>query len=185
LDWFSSTAFIDRRLNMICIDAFPGIVPFRGLGQLDPAQMATLIDKKLPVTTSQLKLAKDGWAAFRSSDPRDIETFLDQDLRPLPFLQPALRRHLQEFPSVSNGLGRTDRQILQLVSKGQVRPDQIFLANMDLETALFIGDWGTYRHIHSLCHGSSLSCIADPMENSGIRRMSRFRVKVSATRSFP
>ena len=153
LDWFSNTELIDARLNMICIDTFPGVVPFRGLGQLGPTQMATLVDKKLPVTTRQLNLAKDGWAAFRSSDPRDIETFLTQDLRPLPFLQPALGRHLQEFPSISNGLGRTDHQILRLVSEGQTRPGQIFLANMELETALFIGDWGTYRHVRDLCRG--------------------------------
>jgi hypothetical protein len=163
LDWFSSIELIDARLEMICIDTFPGVVPFRGLGQLDPAQMATLIDKKLPVTTIQLNLAQDGWAAFRSSDPRDIETFLEQDLRPLPFLHAALRRHLQEFPSISNGLGRTDQQILQLVSEGHIRPIQIFVANMDLETTLFMGDWSTYRHIHDLCHAARplLSCKPD------------------------
>ena len=163
LDWFSKTELIDARLNMICIDTFPGVVPFRGLGQLGPAQMATLVDKKSPVTRRQLDLAKDGWAAFRSSDPRDIETFLTQDLRPLPFLQAALRRHLQEFPSVSNGLGRTDHQILHLVSEGQIRPGQIFLANMDLETALFIGDWGIYGHVQDLCNTRQplLSCKPD------------------------
>ena len=153
LDWFSNAGLNDARLTMICIDRFPGVVPFRGLGQLGPAQMATLADKKVPVTTRQLELAKEGWAAFRSSDPRDIETFLAQDLRPLPFLQAALRRHLQEFPSISNGLGRTDQQILLLVSEGQTRPEPIFVANMNLETALFIGDWGTYRHIKDLCQG--------------------------------
>ena len=152
LDWFSNIDLIDARLNMICIDTFPGVVPFRGLGQLGAAQIATLVGKKSPVTTRQLNLAKDGWTAFRSSDPRDIETFLAQDLWPLPFLQAALRRHLQEFPSVSNGLGRTDHQILQLVSEGQIRPGQIFMANMELETALFIGDWATYGHVQDLCH---------------------------------
>lgn len=152
LDWFSNTELVDGRLSLICINAFPNVVPFRGLGQLGPAQMATLVDRKAPVTTTQLDLAKDGWAAFRSPDPSEIETFLTQDIRPLPFLQAALRRHLQEFPSVANGLGRTDHQILRLVSEGHTRPGQIFSANMDLETALFIGDWGTYRHIQDLCH---------------------------------
>src|SRR5262249_36616512 len=143
LDWFARSGIADTRLRMICINTFPGIEPFRGLGQLDAAQMATLIDKALPVTAAQLSLASDGWAAFRSHDPRDIETFLRRDLRPLPYLEAALRRHLQEFPSSSNGLGRTDRQILQLVSEGVARPGRIFVANMSLETALFIGDWGT------------------------------------------
>src|SRR5882672_1296744 len=122
LDRLAGAGFADTRLSMICINSYPGVDPFRGLGQLDPAQMATLLDKASAVTAQQLILARAGWAAFRSPDPRDIETFLTQDLQALPYLGAALARHLQEFPSTSNGLGRTDRQLMRLVSEGVVRP---------------------------------------------------------------
>ena len=152
LDWFADAEISNTQLRIICVDGFPGILPFRGLGQLDPAQMATLVDKRSPVTAVQLRLAQAGWAAFRSPDPREIETYLKRDLRPFPFMKAALSRYLQEFPATANGLGRTDRQILQLISDGVSRPGEIFAANMDLETALFIGDWGTYRHLRDLCN---------------------------------
>jgi hypothetical protein len=67
-------------------------------------------------------------------------------------MKAALLRHLQEIPSVSNGLGRTDQQILQLISDGIGRPGRLFAANMDLETNLFLGDWSFFQHIHSLCN---------------------------------
>jgi hypothetical protein len=152
LDWFAAAQVPSGRLGIICVGTFPGVEPFRGLGQLGPAQMGTLLDQRVPVTPLQLELAQSGWAAFRSPDPRDIEGFLQRDLEAFPFMQAALSRHLQEFPATANGLGRTDRQILQLVSDGMSRPGQIFAANMRLETALFLGDWGVYQHIQELCN---------------------------------
>ena len=152
LDWFASTRMTSNKLDIICVNAFPGIVPFHGLGQLDPAQMATLLDKRLPVTSAHLELAQSGWAAFRSPDPRDVEAFLSCELRPFPFMKEALTRHMQEFPATSDGLGRTDRQILKLVSEGVSRPGRIFAANIEFETELFIGDWGIYQHIQELCN---------------------------------
>jgi len=159
LDWFAGVQMSSARLGIICVDAFPGVVPFRGLGQLDPAQMATLCDKRSPVTAAHLELAQSGWAAFRSPDPRHVEEFLRRELRPFPFMKPALSRYLQEFPAISNGLGRTDRQILKLVFEGISRPGQIFAANINLERVLFIGDWGIYQHIQELCNVRQLlSC---------------------------
>src|ERR1700704_2131803 len=122
LDRLAGAELAGTRLSMICINSYPGVDPFRGLGQLDPAQMATLLDKASAVTARQLILARAGWAAFWSPDPRDIETLLTEDLQALPYLGAALARHLQEFPSTSNGLGRTDRQLLRLGFESGGRP---------------------------------------------------------------
>jgi hypothetical protein len=162
LDRLAGAHLAGTRLSMICINSFPGVEPFRGLGQLEPAQMATLLDKVSAVTAPQLDLARDGWAAFRSPDPRDIETFLTRDLRSLPYLRAALDRHLQEFPSTSNGLGRTDRQLMQLVSEGVARPGRLFADNTALETTLFLGDWSVYRHIQDLCSARQPLLSASP-----------------------
>src|ERR1700704_3247011 len=108
LDRLASAEYADTRLSMICVNSFPGVDPFRGLGQLDPTQMATLRDKASAVTAQQLILARAGWPAVRSPDPRDIETLLTQALQAPPFLGAAPARHLQEFPSNSHGVGRTD-----------------------------------------------------------------------------
>ncbi len=155
LDWFADTDLGDTALDLVCIGAYPGIDPFRGLGQLTPEQVATLLDDAAPVSQAQLRLGKAGWVAFRSPDPRAIETYLREDLGSLPFLHSALSRHLEEFPSVRNGLGRTDRQLLELISDGNEEPGALFADNMARETAMFIGDWCTFRHVGALCNGEN------------------------------
>jgi hypothetical protein len=150
LDWFAGAGG-HADLGLICIGAFPGIDPFRGLGQLDPQQIASLAPQRQPVTAAHLGLARSGWAAFRAPDPRAVEDFLAGDLSPLPFAGAALLRHLQEFPSVAEGVGRTHRQLLRLVADGVDRPDALFRANSALETVLHMGDWSTFRRLGELC----------------------------------
>jgi hypothetical protein len=151
LDWFSDVDLGATKLSMICIDRFPTIEPFRGLGQLNCEQMAGLYPLRQAVTQAQLALAKAGWASFRSSDLKALETFLEEDLGPLPFLRAALARHFEEYPWSIDGLTRTERQILNIVSHGISGPGKVFATNMGCETALFEGDLRTFQHIADLC----------------------------------
>jgi hypothetical protein len=80
-----------------------------------------------------------------------MSSFLTGDLSPLPFLRAALDRYREEFPWSTDGLTRTERQILRLVADGIRGPGDIFAANMALEDALFIGDWATFERIAKLC----------------------------------
>ena len=75
------------------------------------------------------------------------------DLSSLPYMRAALQRFREEFPWTSDGLSRTERQIVTLVGQGVSKPGEIFVKNMDLEEALFIGDWTTFHHIADLCGG--------------------------------
>lgn len=150
LDWFAWVTPTQTDLHIICIDTFPGIEPFRGIGQLTVDQIASLFDRRMPVTPEMMQLAKVGWAAFRSPDPQDLVQFMSGDLRPLPFLHATLTRHLEEFPSAFNGLTRSEEQLLSLVKKGVLDPQNLFLRNMDLETAFFMGDWPTFAILDRL-----------------------------------
>lgn len=160
LDWFSDAEMGTTALTMICIDTFPELPGFRGLGQLSGSQLETLAPQREPVTSAQLQLAKTAWKCFRSENPNDLQKLIRSDTSALPFLSKAIQRHLQEYAWTSDGLTRTERQILKLVSTGVVNPEQVFVQNMDLENALYIGDWLTYRIIARLCNLNTplLSC---------------------------
>lgn len=162
LDWFGDTDFGDATLEIICIGSFPGIEQFRGIGELDGAQMASLFDKRLTVSAAATLLAKSGWAAFRSEDPRKLFRFMQGELGSLPFLRSALLRHFEEYPSTRNGLSRTENQLLSLVSNGVDGPVEMFTQNMDFESALYIGDWSTFSTISVLCEASLLTCQSGP-----------------------
>lgn len=151
LDFFAHQQSTAPSLSMVCIDEFDGIDNFRGLGQLSTEQIASLLPHKTPVTSQQLDVASKGWAAFCHNSPIELQSFLESNQTELPFLNNALRRHCQEYPWISDGLSRTERQLLGLIKKGVDRPEQLFVQNMENESALFIGDSRTYSHLKMLC----------------------------------
>ncbi len=44
-----------RGVELLCVDRFPGIEPYHGIGQLQPDQLASLYDNRRPVTELRLQ----------------------------------------------------------------------------------------------------------------------------------
>jgi hypothetical protein len=143
-----------RPVTLICIGSFPGRPSFKGLGELSVAELAPLFDTRAPVTDAQYDLALAAWAAFRSPDPRAIENVLDRDTSALPFLAPALTRHLEEFPWTSDGLSRTERRLLSLAGPGPVSLLAAFPRMHDGETAFYIADDSLRNVVRRLTSGA-------------------------------
>ena len=150
LDWFNGEKERSYKLSLICIDRFEGKDNFRGLGELEAEQMASLFDYRQAVSQEQLSIAVKGWSAFRSANPHDLESFIRSNSKSLPFLKAALNRHLREYPWLSDGLSQTQRQLLQLVKQGVTTPGKLFVANMELESVLYLGDWQTFSQLEKL-----------------------------------
>ena len=141
LDWFSRRSLGAVKLSLICIGRYPGLDRFVGLGGLTADQWASLADTRLRVTDPQLRAAQAAWKAFTSPDPTAIEGFLRADTSALPFLAAALRRHLEQFPSLDNGLSRTERQALSVLhERGSLPWRKLFVAVQKLEEQIFMGD---------------------------------------------
>ena len=160
LNYFSGVELGETKLGLICINEFEGISPFRGLGQLTPEQIETLEPRKEAISQEQLELAKRGWQAFCDDIPTHLENYLETDLSPFPFLKAALKSHLEEYPSLKNGLNKTQNKILELVKEGVTKPGRNFLEFMNSETEFFMGDWTHFKDIATLCNGDHplLSC---------------------------
>jgi len=126
--------------SLICIDRYPGHPHFKGLGELAPEDLAALFPARRPVTPEQIALAQRAWSAYRSPDPRALEDVLGADLSALPFLGPALARHLEEFPSEHDGLSRSERRLLEQAIDGPAALDAALPRMHDGETAYYIAD---------------------------------------------
>ena len=151
LDWFSKQDLGTTALSLICIGEYPGFEPFHGLGQLDANQLASLLGTREAVSREQMTLGTRAWRAFTAPDPMALDALThDASTAPLPFLQGALQRFLEEYPAVGTGLPRTERQILELLSAKQLSPVQLFLASQRREERVFMGDttfWGRVRDL--------------------------------------
>jgi len=156
LHWFSLRASSERLLTAIVIGEYPGIVPFQGLAQLSPDQAAGLFDERSVVTAEQLELGRRAWEAFTASAPLRLQGLVREDLSAIPFLRPALLRHLEEFPSTRDGLSRSERQILDAVKGGERDLRAVFHeSQIEHEPAPFVGDRCFLLHVGRLAAGET------------------------------
>jgi len=140
LNWFAQQQMRNTKLSLVCIGEFPGKENFRGLGELNGQQMASLFPGRQEVTLAQLNLAESGWQAYCAPDPTDIEKVLQANASLLPFLAPALEAHLRRFPSTKNGLGRIEDKALELIDGGAKTFLDLFPSFSDAEPIYGLGD---------------------------------------------
>ena len=142
-----------QQVSLICINGFPGHPRFKGLGELAPADIASLVPTRTPVTRAQYDVAAAAWSAFRASAPTHIEDLFQQDTSALPFLAPALRRHLEEYPWTTDGLTRTERRLMMITAAAPIQLGEAFPRVHDDETAFYIGDTSFFAIVRELASG--------------------------------
>lgn len=148
------------RASLICIERFPGIDRFIGLGQLSADQLATLPGTAVSVTLGHYKLAVDAWRAFRSPDPQDLvhvahelsaaQLPASEGGPALPFLGDALLRLLAEYPSPAHGLSRTQELALQALLADPATGDALFVETQSHEPRPFMGDSPFFATVQGL-----------------------------------
>jgi len=150
LNFFSQQKQNQTGLSLICIDDFPGIENFKGLGQLSPSQLASLFERRQNITQNMLELGQGAWAAYCSPNPTAIETFLQKDCSELFFLKEALLAHLVRFPALKNGLGHVEKVALDLINGGIDEFKPLFPMFGELEPVYGFGDAQFWNHLKCL-----------------------------------
>ncbi len=143
LDWFSRYKVDETNVALICVDQY--------LGPMSPEQLKKLIGIEQPVTGDQFHLAQMAWKAFCAPEPGSWQRLLLQDTSALLFLHSSILRFLQEYPSVENGLSRTEQAALEAVASGRKTPEEIFAYVQDQEEARFMGDVVFWEILRQFC----------------------------------
>jgi hypothetical protein len=120
----------------------PSLVsPADYLGLQSSAQLTALFAARQRVSEAQLTLAASAWQAFTAPAPDGLARLLmHENTVALPHLEGALRRLLEEYPSHENGVGRTERQVLQILEQSPLTAFDLFTANAKREERVFMGD---------------------------------------------
>jgi hypothetical protein len=127
-------------LELVCIDGFPAVDRFHGLGQLSPVALRMLWDDRRAVDAPLLTLGARTWDALRDPDPSGLLDVVTSS-GPLPQLGNAVRRHLQELPWMSDGLSLTQRLTLQLLVEGPTTAGQLFRRlTLEAEPLVYLGN---------------------------------------------
>jgi hypothetical protein len=140
-----------RKAELLCVDAFPGIVPFNGLGQIRPSQLTSLYDQRRPVTDAQFQFAKVVDNAFATQNPALLAELSRKADTPLPWIPAAVTRWLQEQPDPATGLGRLEYLALEAIRSGCETPAKVFSAAAAADTPpQFWGDTTLWAKINAL-----------------------------------
>jgi hypothetical protein len=129
------------KVELIAIDRFPGVKRFLGLGQLSPAQLASLWPRRKAVTKRQLGAGSRVWAALCAATPEPLMEIVADGMADLPLMKGALQRQLQELPWTTDGLSLTEREALRALAKGPLAASEVFaIAQQKREPQPFMGD---------------------------------------------
>jgi hypothetical protein len=150
--WFEHDLYDQLQL----VQVLDGLADLRGpplsivceaeyLGTMTPQRAAELFQLRSPVLRKHLQEAQAAWKAFRSSNPREIETV---KLPALAFLGAALRRHLEEFPWITDGHSRLERSVMQALEHGPIPFAKLFA--LVAEEPAFLGDTVLEWHLRRM-----------------------------------
>jgi hypothetical protein len=149
--WFEDDLYDQLQLVQILARLASGAGSARRSRPLGPVQLVrlprgprTFLRDKLaaagPLDEPEHLLARRVWAAVTAPDAHAVEAAWLAGTPGLPDLAPALGRLLEEHPATSDGLARTERQILEVLQGGPLHPAALFTATTALEERPFHGD---------------------------------------------
>ena len=126
---YLGTRRVRARVELIAVDAVPGVRHFVGLAQLAPEVLGWLWRQRRPVDSALLALGREAWRAITSETPERLDRLSQRVTPELPMLGRALRRHLLELPDEDTGLGLSEQLAMQLVAeRGPIRAGEVFSA---------------------------------------------------------
>jgi hypothetical protein len=140
LSWLKGRLTASKTVSLIETGTFPGRPSFKGIGELNPADMAPLFETRAPIADERYALSERAWTAFRQSSPETLDEFRRNGTPAIPFLDAALKRFLEEYPWINDGLSRSERRLLEIASSGPVDLWTTFVHMHQGETAYYITD---------------------------------------------
>jgi hypothetical protein len=171
-----------KNADLLCIDAFPEIKPYHGLGQLSPEQLASVYDRRQSVNTDQFLFAERVDQAFAFQDHVDFKELSEYPKAPLPWVPAAVTRWIEEQPDRVTGLSRLERLSLEAIRSGCETAADVYSFVSARETPpQFWGDISLWQKINALAdRDTPLVRIDGPMSRlpqwKGIADLKLFRL---------
>jgi DNA-binding transcriptional MerR regulator len=119
------------------------------LGPLDAAAPERIWSSRRSLDTKTALAARRWWLAVCSEE---TELVLGEDTSALPYLEPAMRRLVEERAQPS----RTKLQLLRALAGGPKTPLQLFVANQAMEGAPFLGDTWCFLFLYELAQDGKI-----------------------------
>ena len=114
------------QLELVSEPSWPGEGRFVSLGQLSPDALGLLWRKRQVLTRAEMMFATSAWDMFLSPNPTALAKLAKNGSPHLRHFAAALTRHCRELPGLVDGLGLTQRLILQILAEGPKTISELF-----------------------------------------------------------
>lgn len=123
-------------------------------------QLQELFALRQEIQSGHLSIALEAWQAFCNATPTVLEDYLHRKQYEIdtffPHLRKSLQRHLEQFPSVQNGLARSEHRILACIADGIHSPQEILrLLNEETADVLMLTDLALSSYLKALATGQT------------------------------
>lgn len=120
------------------------------IGDGDERDLHLLFESRAAATPGMIDIARQVWLDFTSSDPRNLNRWIDRDWSEFPFLREGLTLHATRFPSTRNGLGAVEQRALELIAAGTTDFVSIFDRVNAEVPRLGFGDSEFFRQLRAM-----------------------------------
>lgn len=158
-----------RKIELISLDRFPGMTKFIGIGQLSPAALRHLYNRRQPVTENTYTMAEQAWHALLADTPMPLFALSQQASPALLYLPAAILRYLAELPVLGTGLSFTESAILGLLADGPLPWGRIFARFVqEVDPLPFHGDLMFLGAALRLRDAADPALSCDPFDSAGV-----------------
>jgi ketosteroid isomerase-like protein len=172
LDALSRLGADPARITLVSVGEYPGIAHFGGLGELRADQLAPLARDGQRLSGEALELAAAAWSAFTAPDPGGMPAIARARSPVLRHLGEGFARLLEEYPSRTDGLSRTQRRILLAAADGEASAAAVFERVWVAERRPFLADELCWALVRELAAGPApLLVVGDPGQAFPRRRL--------------
>lgn len=137
-------------LKQVSINQFPGVIKFKGLGQLTGAQLATLYPQAEQLTALELTLAVQVWKAYATPDVAALANLLTENFGRLRYLRVALLAHIARLQIGINGLPLIENEILTIIRASPKTTRQVVAEWLANDSIYGLGDWSIENYVAQL-----------------------------------
>ncbi|MDH5547478.1 MAG: DUF1835 domain-containing protein [Gammaproteobacteria bacterium] len=183
LYWLSELNTGRLEITYISPDRLPVSKHLRTFDVMSDDQIYLLYKKRLDISINQIDIARSVWQAICSDDPRDLLGFTPRHLAAIPYLADAVQRLIQQYPSKSNGLSRSEKQILEIMSTGENDLEKIFIRTQRKEDKPFMNQTMFWLTVSRLVQAEmpAIELEQDEPDDDGDDVMELTRIKMHMT----
>ena len=140
-------------IYLICPDGYPGVVDFKGMGELNEEQLEYLYDNiRVQLGEPDFFIAAEAWKVYTSGNAEKLSAWLKESnyWGNLHCLKPALEAHLKRLELNKTGLNHIEQKLLDIYKSGITDLPAIYDAFWQTEKIYGMGDMEINSYLDKL-----------------------------------